>query len=97
MEAEKLSNKGWKLLIRLIDAGKGMTDAAGKCSHDEELTEWDKTLKQVEKHFGVTSEGIKEARRMINKAKELKIKKKEEALELKRKKEAEELKRELGY
>jgi hypothetical protein len=97
MEQEKLSNKGWKLLISLIDAGKGMTDAAGKCGHDDELSEWDKSLKQVKKHFGVTSERVQEARKTINDAKELKIKKKEEALELKRKKEAEDLKKELGY
>ena len=86
-----------KLLFNLIDAGRGMTDAAGKCGHDEELSEWTKSLKQIKNHFNVTSERIQEARAAQNKVAELKIKKKEEALDKKRKKEAEDLKKELGY
>ena len=97
MESEKLSNKGWKLLIQLIEAGEGMTDAAETCGHEEALEDWNKTVLKVEKLFGVTPEGIKETRRMIEKAKEAKYKGKEEAFEKKRKKEAEDLKKELGY
>ena len=97
MESEKLSNKGWKLLIQLIEAGEGMTDAAETCGHDEAIEDWNRTVKKVEKLFGVTPEGIKETHRIIEKAKEAKYKRKEEALEKKRKREAEELKKELGY
>ena len=97
MESEKLSNKGWKLLIQLIEAGEGMTDAAETCGHEEALEDWNKTVLKVEKLFGVTPEGIKEVRRMQNEARKAKYKRKEEALEKKRKREAEELKKELGY
>ena len=97
MDPEKLSNKGWKLLINLIESGGEMTDAAGKCGHDDVVKNWNKTVLKVEKLFGVTPEGIKEVRRMQNEARKAKYKRKEEALEKKRKREAEELKKELGY
>lgn len=46
-QIEKLHN----IIIELLDAGEGMTDAAETCGHDEALEDWQSVSKKAIKAF----------------------------------------------
>ena len=55
-----------KTLIELIVNGRGLEDAAETCGHDEELSDWQKSVKSIMKKYKITESDIKKFENQSN-------------------------------
>jgi hypothetical protein len=82
-------------IYELIEAGGQLTDAAETCGHDDELYNWNKTVKFIKKKFPIDPNVQKEYKLQRVKLAEEKRIKKEKVLEAQRLKEHEEIQQQI--